>query len=50
MFDQGLRRDNPEWGVRDTANLKKLGAANGLRLAELVEMPANNAMLVFTRA
>jgi SAM-dependent methyltransferase len=49
-FDQGLRRDNPEWGVRDTADLKKLGAANGLRLAELIEMPANNAMLVFTPA
>ena len=49
-FDQGLRRDNPEWGVRDTADLKKLGAANGLRLAELIEMPANNAVLVFTPA
>jgi hypothetical protein len=49
-FDAGLRRDNPEWGVRDTADLKKLGAANGLRLAELIEMPANNAMLVFERS
>ena len=49
-FDEDLRRDNPEWGVRDTADLKKLGEANGLRLAELVEMPANNAMLVFTRS
>ena len=47
-FDEGLRRDNPEWGVRDTADLKELAAANGLRLAELIEMPANNAMLVFT--
>jgi SAM-dependent methyltransferase len=46
-FDAGLRRDNPEWGVRDTADLKKLGAVNGLQLAELIEMPANNAMLVF---
>lgn len=49
-FDQGLRRDNPEWGVRDTADVKQLAAANGLRLAELIEMPANNAMLVFTPA
>ena len=47
-FDEGLRRDNPEWGVRDTADLRKLGAANALRLAKLVEMPANNAVLVFT--
>ena len=49
-FDAGLRRDNPEWGVRDTADLRDLAAANGLRLAELVEMPANNAVLVFARA
>ena len=49
-FDAALRRDNPEWGVRDTADLTKLGAANGLRLAELIEMPANNAVLVFERA
>ncbi len=48
-FDAGLRRDNPEWGVRDTADLKKLSAANGLRLGELIEMPANNAVLVFER-
>jgi len=48
-FDANLRRDNPEWGVRDTADLKKLADANGLRLAELVEMPSNNAILVFER-
>jgi hypothetical protein len=48
-FDAGLRRDNPEWGVRDTADLRKLAAANGLRLAELIEMPANNAILAFER-
>ena len=49
-FDAGLRRDNPEWGVRDTADLKKLGETNRLRFAELIEMPANNAVLVFIRA
>ena len=49
-FDANLRRDNPEWGVRDTADLKKLGEANGLRLAEISEMPANNAILQFDRA
>ncbi len=48
-FDEGLRRDNPEWGVRDTADLKELAAKNGLHLAELIEMPANNAVLVFSR-
>jgi hypothetical protein len=48
-FDESLRRQNPKWGVRDTADLDKLGAANGLRLAELTEMPSNNAMVAFER-
>ena len=48
-FDESLRRQNPEWGVRDTADLRALAAANGLRLAQLSEMPADNAMLTFDR-
>jgi SAM-dependent methyltransferase len=49
-FDKSLREKNPDWGVRDTADLKKLGDANELRFAELVEMPANNAVLIFERS
>ena len=49
-FDADLRRDNPEWGVRDIADLRKLSEANALRFAELVEMPSNNAILVFERS
>jgi SAM-dependent methyltransferase len=49
-FDEGLRRDNPDWGVRDTADLRALAQENHLRLAELTEMPANNAVLVFERS
>ena len=48
-FDESLRRRNPEWGVRDIADLKKLGESNGLRLVELIEMPSNNAIVVFER-
>jgi hypothetical protein len=48
-FDESLRRRNPQWGVRDTSDLKKLGEANGLGLIELIEMPSNNAILVFER-
>ncbi len=50
QFDANLRLDNPDWGVRDTADLRGLAEKSGLRLAELVEMPANNATLVFVRA
>ncbi len=48
-FDTGLRADNPEWGVRDTTDLRALAEQAKLKLAAIVEMPANNAILVFER-
>jgi SAM-dependent methyltransferase len=48
-FDASLRNQNPEWGVRDTSDLKKLAQANDLRFVELVEMPSNNAIMMFER-
>ena len=48
-FDTSLRENNPEWGVRDIADLERLAAANGLRLAGTFEMPANNMILMFER-
>jgi SAM-dependent methyltransferase len=49
VFDTSLRERNPEWGVRDTADLEKLAGSVGLALREVVEMPANNLILVFAR-
>ena len=46
-FDASLQSQNPDWGVRETADLRAVGATNGIRFVELVEMPANNAILVF---
>jgi hypothetical protein len=48
-FDASLRARNPEWGVRDTRDLAALADAQGLRLAGIVPMPANNFILVFAR-
>ena len=48
-FDESLRRQNPEWGVRDIAELRALATANQLRLAQISEMPSNNAILTFAR-
>jgi SAM-dependent methyltransferase len=50
VFDTSLRDANAEWGVRDIADLESLGAGGGLALQEVVEMPANNLILVFARA
>jgi len=49
-FDASLRAENPDWGVRDTHSLAALADSVGLRLAEIVDMPANNFVLRFERA
>jgi hypothetical protein len=50
VFDSSLREKNPEWGVRDIADIEKLVAHAGLAPVETVGMPANNLLLVFGRA
>jgi SAM-dependent methyltransferase len=47
VFDASLRENNPDWGVRDIADLEKLASSCGLVLSEVVEMPANNLIVVF---
>lgn len=49
-FDTSLRNGNPEWGVRDIEELEKVADRVGLELSEIVEMPANNLILIFKRA
>jgi SAM-dependent methyltransferase len=49
VFDTSLRNGNPEWGVRDVAELEQVAKGVGLGLIDTVEMPANNLILVFGR-
>jgi SAM-dependent methyltransferase len=48
-FDASLRRENPQWGVRDIGDLTALAESRSLRLRETAAMPANNFVLVFER-
>ena len=48
-FDASLRARDPEWGVRDIADLRAVADRVGLRIAAINEMPANNLTLVFER-
>jgi hypothetical protein len=50
VFDTSLRDNNPEWGVRDVSDVKALAESVGLKLTEIVEMPANNLILVYERS
>lgn len=50
VFDTSLRDGNPEWGVRDIADVEKLAQSADLALVEENEMPANNLTLVFARS
>lgn len=48
-FDRVLRAHNPEWGVRDLAEVARVAGDEGFELSETVEMPANNLSVVFRK-
>lgn len=50
VFDASLRENNPDWGVRDIDDVEKFASSCGLALREVVEMPANNLIVVFARS
>jgi SAM-dependent methyltransferase len=49
-FDTSLRDNNPDWGVRDIADVSALAKNVGMNLVEIAEMPANNLVLTFARS
>ena len=49
-FDASLKSRDPSWGVRDLVDVEREANARGFRLREIVEMPANNLIVVFTKA
>lgn len=48
-FDEDLRHRNPEWGLRSVESVRACALDYGLAFDQLVEMPANNLMLVFRK-
>jgi len=49
-FDASLKSRDPRWGVRDVQDLDALGGQVGLSRQCVVDLPANNHVLVFRRA
>ncbi|HHH11214.1 MAG TPA: DUF938 domain-containing protein [Sorangium sp.] len=46
-FDAGLRHRNPTWGIRDIDDLRALAQQHQLSPPDIIDMPANNHLLVF---
>lgn len=46
-FDVSLKARDPRWGLRDVADVSAAASVRGLGFERLVEMPANNIMLVY---
>ncbi len=48
-FDESLRAQDPEWGVRNLEDVVAAANHQGLTLLEVIQMPANNLSVVFQR-
>lgn len=48
-FDRSLRDRNTQWGIRDLEAVIEAAAAANLRLQQVIEMPANNLSVIFSR-
>jgi len=46
-FDMSLRQQNPEWGLRYVDDIVEEADKVGLRLDQVIAMPANNLSLIF---
>ena len=48
-FDSDLRAQNPDWGLRDMEAVCEVALSAGFAPPKIVEMPANNVSLIFSR-
>ncbi len=46
-FDESLRAQNYEWGIRNLEDVIATAEKEGLQFVEIVQMPANNLSVVF---
>jgi SAM-dependent methyltransferase len=49
VFDASLRASDPAWGVRDLVDVTALAGSFGLAREAVIDMPANNHVVVFRR-
>ena len=49
LFDNALKRQNNDWGIRNLQDVNKEAMINGLYQEKLIEMPANNLILIYKK-
>jgi SAM-dependent methyltransferase len=49
QFDASLRARDPEWGIRDLGDVAELAGQAGFGPPDVISMPANNRLVVFSR-
>lgn len=49
-FDAGLRAQDADWGLRDTADIRSIGESMGLKWRDMLVMPSNNRLLVLEKS
>jgi hypothetical protein len=49
-FDESLRAQNPEWGVRNLEDVVAVASKENINLQATYQMPANNLSVVFQRS
>ena len=47
LFDQSLRKENPNWGVRDSEKVHEIAIKNSFKKLDVIAMPANNLLIVY---
>ena len=47
LFDKSLKIKNKLWGVRDLEAIHNIAKKNGLKAHEIINMPANNLLVVY---
>jgi len=48
-FDNWLKSQNDDWGIRDLEAVVDCATVNGLAMTDIIDMPANNFSLIFRR-
>ncbi|XP_035916912.1 methyltransferase-like 26 [Anopheles stephensi] len=49
QFNRSLRQRNPEWGIRDTSELREMAMQKGISLLEVIDLPANNKCIIWKK-